>query len=158
MTGLALLLTAAAVLVAAILGASAYESVVVAYSWRMRPEEAVGHYRALGTVVTPARYFRRLAPASQVTLLATVVWSALAGVAVLWTGTALVAMVLTDVITFTFHYPRNRALFLAPMLPAERVHTIAVEWIRGNAVRVTLVAAAFLAILRALWVVAQRAA
>jgi hypothetical protein len=44
------------------------------------------------------------------------------------------------------------------MLPAERVHTIAVEWIRGNAVRVTLVAAAFLAILRALWVVAQRAA
>jgi hypothetical protein len=157
-TGLALLLTAAAVLVAAILGASAYESVVVAYSWRMRPEEAVGHYRALGTVVTPARYFRRLAPASQVTLLATVVWSALAGVAVPWTGTALVAMVLVDVITFTFHYPRNRALFVDPMLPAERVHTIAVEWIRGNAVRITLVAGAFLAILRALWVVAQRAA
>ena len=46
MTGLAWCLSLAAVLVAAIFGASAYESIVVSYSWRMRPAEAVGHYRA----------------------------------------------------------------------------------------------------------------
>jgi hypothetical protein len=59
--GLALCVTAAAVLVAAILGASAYESVDVSCSWAARPAEAVGHYRALGAIVTPARFFRRLA-------------------------------------------------------------------------------------------------
>lgn len=157
MTGLALCLTAAAVLVAAILGASAYESVVVSYSWRTRPEEAVAHYRALGAIVTPARYFRRLAPLSQLTLVVAFVWSVLAGVAIAWTGAALVAMALTDVITFTFHYPRNRALFIDAMLPASRIETIAREWRTGNAARVALVAVAFLGLLRALWLVAQRA-
>ena len=158
MTGLALCLTLAAVVVAAIFGASAYESVVVSYSWRARPAEAVGHYRALGAIVTPARYFRRLAPLSQVTLLVAVIWSAVTGVALTWTGTALAAMVLTDVITFTFHYPRNRALFIEPILPEPRLHRIAQEWHRGNAIRVALVASAFLALLRALWVVAQHTA
>lgn len=157
MTGLALCLTLAAVLVAAIFGASAYESIVVSYSWRTRPGEAVGHYRALGAIVTPARYFRRLAPLSQITLLVAVIWSAIAGVALLWTGMALAAMVLVDVITFTFHYPRNRALFIDAILPEPRLQSIAHEWHRGNAVRVALVASAFLALLRALWVVAQHA-
>jgi len=155
LTGLALCLTLAAVLVAAIFGASAYESIVVSYSWRMRPAEAIGHYRALGAIVTPARYFRRLAPLSQITLLVAVIWSAIAGAALLWTGMALAAMVLVDVITFTFHYPRNRALFIDRMLPEQRLQSIAHEWHRGNAVRVALVASAFLALLRALWVVAQ---
>ena len=157
MTGLALCLTFAAVLAAAIFGASAYESIVVSYSWRTRPGEAVGHYRALGTIVTPARYFRRLAPLSQITLLVAVIWSAIAGVALLWTVMALAAMVLTDVITFRFHYPRNRALFIDPILPEPRLQSIAHEWHRGNAVRVALIASAFLALLRALWVVAQHA-
>jgi hypothetical protein len=120
LTGLALCLTLAAVLVAAIFGASAYESIVVSYSWRTRPEEAVGHYRALGAIVTPARYFRRLAPLSQLTLLVAVIWSAVAGVAVRWTSMALAAMVLADVITFTFHYPRNRALFIDPILHCQQ--------------------------------------
>jgi hypothetical protein len=155
MTGLALCLTAATVLVAAILGASAYESVVVSHSWRTQPEEAVGHYRALGTIVTPARYFRRLAPASQVTLVAAVIWSAFTGVALSWTATALVAMALADVVTFTFHYPRNRALFLDPIPPPARLHAIAREWHLGNIVRVALVTAAFLSLLRALWLVAR---
>jgi hypothetical protein len=157
LTGLALCLTLAAVLVAAIFGATAYESIVVSYSWRTRPGEAVGHYRALGAIVTPARYFRRLAPLSQITLLVAVIWSAIAGVALLWTGMALAAMVLADVITFTFHYPRNRALFIDPMLPEPRLQAVAHEWHRGNAFRVALVASAFLALLRALWVVAQHA-
>ena len=157
MTGLALCLTLAAVLVAATFGASAYESIVVSYSWRTRPGEAVGHYRALGAIVTPARYFRRLAPLSQITLLVAVIWSAIAGVALLWTGMALAAMVLVEVITFTFHYPRNRALFIDPILPEPRLQSIAHEWHRGNAVRVALVASAFPVLLRALWVVAQHA-
>lgn len=155
MTGLALCLTAAAVLVAAILGASAYESVVVSYSWRTRPDEAVGHYRALGAIVTPARYFRRLAPLSQLTLVVAFIWSILARVAIAWTGAALVAMALADVITFTFHYPRNRALFVDPLPPPDRVRTLALQWHSGNVVRVVLVTGAFLAILRAMWLVAQ---
>jgi hypothetical protein len=129
--------------------------VVVSYSWRTRPEEAVGHYRALGTIVTPARYFRRLAPASQVTLVVAVIWSAVAGVALLWTAAALVAMALADVVTFTFHYPRNRALFLDPIPPPARIRVIAREWHQGNIVRVALVTGAFLARLRALWLVAR---
>jgi len=157
-TGLALCVVTAALLVAAILGASAYESVVVSYSWRARPEQAVGHYRALGAIVTPARYFRRLAPLSQLTIVASVIWSAVVGVALVWTVSALIAMALADVVTFTFHYPRNRALFIDPMLPAARIEAVAREWGRGNVVRTTLVTVAFLALLRAFWLIAQRAA
>jgi hypothetical protein len=157
-TGLAACLTVAALLVAAILGASAYEQFVVSYSWQARPEEAVGHYRALGSIVTPARFFRRLAPLSQIMLVVSVIWSALTGVALFWIGTALVAMALADVITFTFHYPRNRALFIDPILPSARLEAVAAEWRRGNLLRVALVAVAFLALLRALWLVAQRGA
>ena len=107
-TGLVCCVTVATLLVAAILGASAYESVVVSYSWAARPEEAVGHYRALGAIVTPARFFRRLAPLSQI--------------------------------------------------PAPRLEAVAREWRRGNAMRVVLVAIAFLALLRALWVIARHVA
>ena len=156
-TGLALCVVTAALLVAAILGASAYESVVVSYSWSARPEQAVGHYRALGAIVTPARYFRRLAPLSQLALVVAVIWSAVVGVALGWTAAALMAMLLADIITFTFHYPRNRALFVDPMLPASRIEAIAREWRRANAARTALVAVAFLALLRALWLVARRA-
>ena len=60
--------------------------------------------------------------------------------------------------TFTFHYPRNRALFIDPMLPAPRIEAVAREWGRGNVVRTTLVTVAFLALLRAFWLIAQRAA
>jgi hypothetical protein len=157
-TGLVCCVTVATLLVAAILGASAYESVVVSYSWAARPEEAVGHYRALGAIVTPARFFRLLAPLSQVALLVALIVSIAASVALVWTGTALAAMVLADVITFTFHYPRNRALFIDPILPAPRLEAVAREWRRGNAMRVVLVAIAFLALLRALWVIARHVA
>ena len=155
LTGLVLCVIVAALVVAAILGASAYEQVVVSYSWTAKPVEAVGHYRALGPIVTPARFFRRLAPLSQLSLLVAVILSVLSGVAFVWTGMALTVMVLADVITFTFHYPRNRALFIDPILPAPRLEAVAREWRRGNAVRVFLVAIAFLALLRALWAIAR---
>ena len=152
---LVLWVTAAVLLVAAILGACAYESVVVSYSWAAKPAEAVGLYRSLGAIVTPARFFRRLAPLSQLSLVVAVILSFLSGVALAWTGTALAAMVLVDVITFTFHYPRNRALFIDPILPVARLEEIAREWRRGNAARVFLVTIAFFALLRALWVIAR---
>jgi hypothetical protein len=43
------------------------------------------------------------------------------------------------------------------MLPVPRLDAVARGWRRGNLVRVRLVTVAFLALLRALWLVAERA-
>ena len=89
---------------------------------------------------TPANLFRIAAPATQVlTLLAVVAnWSSpqcrwpLAG--------AFVALVVNDVIRFTYHYPRNRLLFTAPLtVEPERLEMAARQWASMNLVRLALV-------------------
>jgi len=47
------------------------------------------------------------------------------------------------VVTFTFHYPRNDILFVAPLdRPAAELLRIAQEWAWGNYVRIGLLCAA----------------
>jgi len=53
---------------------------------------------------------------------------------------ALVFLVLTDVITFRFHYPRNDILFVAPLTqPAAYYDQIVRQWAIGNYLRVALI-------------------
>jgi len=157
MIGLALCLGASAMLLGMLLGASVYESVVVSYSWQARPAEAVALYRSLAGIVTPARFFRAVAPATQVALLAAAACGALARVHLLWVWLALAAAVASDAITFRFHYPRNHALFGdGPRLEGIEREALIRQWRQGNLVRAMLVAFAFLATLRALWLVALR--
>ncbi|MGH8256239.1 MAG: anthrone oxygenase family protein [Steroidobacteraceae bacterium] len=100
---------------------------------------------------TPANLFRRLAPATQILVAVSIAlnwpdqrarWSLIG---------ALIALVLVDVITFTYHYPRNRQMFTAPLTIApEQLARVARQWASANWVRVALILGAWLGTLTAL--------
>ena len=53
---------------------------------------------------------------------------------------ALGALILTDMITFRFHYPRNDILFIAPLTGrAADYDRVATEWAMGNYARVAMI-------------------
>jgi hypothetical protein len=137
-----------------LVGGSIYDAVVLAPNLRGGPG-GLEHGRLFMARATPANLFRLAAPATQVlTLLAVVVnWSSpqcrwpLAG--------AFLALVVNDVITYTYHYPRNRLFFTAPLTVApERLDIAARQWARMNLVRVALVLGAWLGV----WIAAIRIA
>ena len=150
---LLLLLILALLGIALLLGAAAYESVVMAPNYESEIPNSVDTARSFFRARTPAHYFRVISPVTQVLLLAATLvgwkstgtrWSA---------GAVLVLMVLLDVITFLFHYPRLGIMFKEPRpVEPERLRRAAHEWAQGNLVRVTLLAAAFLGALNALMI------
>jgi len=131
-------------------GASLYDTFVLAPNLRGGPE-TLEHGRLFMVNATPANLFRVLSPATQVLLLAAVVAN--------WSGPerrwpligALVGLVLCDVITFTYHYPRLRIMFAPPLtVAAERATLAAKQWIAANYIRLALVLGGWCATLFAL--------
>ena len=131
-------------------GASLYDTVVLAPNLKGGPA-ALEHGRLFMANATPANLFRVLSPTTQVLLLLAVVAN--------WSGPerrwlligALVALVLCDVITFTYHYPRLRIMFGAPLnVAAERVTLAAKQWIAANYIRLGLLLGGWCASLYAL--------
>lgn len=136
--------------VGALLGAALYDAVVLAPNLRGGPA-GLEHGRLFMSAATPANLFRILSPASQILALLAVVtnWSSpqrrwpLVG--------ALLALVVSDVITFTYHYPRNRLMFTAPLTIEPNVLALAArQWAAANLARVVLVLSAWLGTLLAL--------
>src|SRR5580692_9114105 len=105
----------ALVLTAMLLGTGVYQNVVDAPNYLGAPtslEHARGFYHA----TNPGVFFRMLVPATQLSLLLAIVFNWKPVPATRWRlAGALVALILTDVITFRFHYPRNDILFVAPL-------------------------------------------
>jgi hypothetical protein len=135
-----LVVAIALVLSAMLLGAGIYQNVVDAPNYMGAPtslEHARGFYHA----TNPGTFFRRLVPATQLFLLLALVvnWKFAPGMR--WTlGGALVFLVLTDIITFRFHYPRNDILFVAPLTQSAGYYDgIVREWVIGNYARVALI-------------------
>jgi hypothetical protein len=131
-------------------GASLYDTVVLAPNLKGGPA-ALEHGRLFMANATPANLFRVLSPTTQVLSLMAVVAN--------WSGPerrwpligALVALVLCDVITFTYHYPRLRIMFEAPLtVAAERVTLAAKQWIAANYIRLALLLGSWCATLFAL--------
>jgi len=133
------LVAGAVVLSAMLLGAGVYESVAVAPNFQGAPaslEHARGFYHA----TNPGMFFRVLSPAVQIFLLLALVcnWKP-AGTRWRLAG-ALALALLTDVITFRFHYPRNTILFSTPLTnPPANFDRVAAEWATGNYVRIAVV-------------------
>jgi hypothetical protein len=150
-SGPALIVTGAALLAAsALFGAALYDAVVLAPNLRGGPA-GLEHGRLFMSAATPAKLFRVLSPATQILVLVAVVsnwpspqrWIPLIG--------ALLALVLSDVITFAYHYPRNHLLFDAPLtVEPERLRAAAMQWAAANLVRVVLVLGSWVATLVAL--------
>jgi hypothetical protein len=151
MSTLRLIVTGSALLGAsALFGASLYDAFVLAPNLRGGPT-ALEHGRLFMSAATPGNLFRVLSPSTQVLLFLAVV--------VNWPNPqrrwplvlACVALVLADIITFTYHYPRNRLMFEAPLtVEPGRLSRAAGEWASANLVRLALVLGCWLATLVAL--------
>jgi Anthrone oxygenase len=147
----------ALVLSAMLLGAGVYESVAVAPNFQGAPtslEHARGFYHA----TNPGMFFRVLSPAVQLSLLLALVcnWKRpgtrwrLAG--------ALALAILSDVITFKFHYPRNSILFDAPLTNQADLNRVGAEWAMGNYVRIAVVLTMVVLVMVSMIRVARRTA
>lgn len=138
-----------------LVGASLYDTVVLAPNLKGGPE-GLEHGRLFMTNATPANLFRTLSPATQVLLLVAIVanwpwperrWPLIG---------ALAAIVLCDVITFAYHYPRLHVMFTAPLaVDSARVTVAAQQWAAANLVRVALLIGSWCATLIALIALVQ---
>jgi hypothetical protein len=135
-------------------GGALYDAVVLAPNLRGGPA-GLEHGRLFMARATPANLFRVAAPATQVlTLLAVLAnWSS---PPCRWPlAAAFIALVVNDVITFKYHYPRNRLFFTAPLtVEPERLDKAARQWAAMNLVRVALVLGAWLGV----WIAVVRLA
>jgi hypothetical protein len=149
--------SAATAVLCMLLGAAVYESVVMAPNYA-HGIASLEHARGFLVVSTPAKFFRFLSPAAQVLLVLSAILSwRLSPRRVKWMLLiALGAAVTTDVVTFTFHYPRNEILFLAPLdRPSTELQRIAQEWAWGNYLRILLLTTSVVAAFAALWELAK---
>lgn len=143
-TVLALLLSGAS------FGAALYDAVVFAPNLRGGPQR-LEHGRLFMAAATPANLFRVLSPAAQLLTLLAVVSNWASPICRWPLVIALLTLVATDIITFKFHYPRNRLMFTAPLTVSPEVLGVAArQWAAGNLVRVSLVLVAWLTTLTAL--------
>jgi Anthrone oxygenase len=147
--------TLALVGLALLLGATLYESVVMAPNYEREIPASIDLARQFLKRTTPAHYFRPITPVTQLLLLASLVASWQIAPARWLLLTALAILVLIDAITFAFHYPRLAIMFKAPM-PEDpvRLRSAAREWALGNILRVILLAVAFLLALQAVTILA----
>ena len=136
--------SAAIIALGMLLGACSYESVVMAPNYAAQVPESLQRARNFLVVSNPGNYFRVLAPATQITLVLAVLLTWRVPGARWWILGALAGAVLTDAITYTFHYPRNAILFQQPLtgVPVSSLQAAAREWGPGNLVRVALLACA----------------
>lgn len=135
-----------------LLGGSLYESVVNAPNMRAGIPDSLEHFRRFMSVTNPGTFFRVVAPLAQLLTLASLVlcWRRPAGRR-WWLLAALACVAVADVITFTFHYPRNALLFGDPLRVApQELERAAAEWAYGNYLRIALVGAALACVVRAL--------
>jgi hypothetical protein len=145
------------VAIAMLLGATIYESVVMAPNYERDIPESVMQARQFLRRRTPAHFFRVATPVAQVVLAG--------GTLASWQTPArwflilaLGILLFTDVVTFAFHYPRLRIMFKDPIsADSEKVRSAAREWATGNLGRAVLLVLAILAAAYAASVLARGA-
>jgi hypothetical protein len=144
---------------ALLLGATAYETIVMAPNYERDIPASIDLARQFLRRVTPAHYFRVISPLTQLLLVGSVVLCWGVSDARWWLLTALGALAATDVVTFRFHYPRLSIMFREPISSDPlRLRRAAREWAAGNLVRGALLVVAILSVLLAVTRLAVRSA
>ena len=131
-----------------LLGGGVYESIVMNPNYRSSIPQAIVSLRQFMKVTTPANFFRIVSPITMLSLLATVLilWNSTNGK--WWFITAFVMLLIADSITYAFHYPRNKVLFINPLSSDnDLLSRLAREWQIGNLVRIVLLTIATISIL-----------
>jgi Domain of unknown function (DUF1772) len=147
-----LLLCLAIILLGSLLGGSVYDAIVMAPNYRVGIPQSLEHVRQFMAVANPGSFFRVISPLTQLSILISLIlgWKRPAGRR-WWLLPALLLIIAGDVVTFTFHYPRNAILFHDPVHTSPPIlQQAANEWAYGNYLRIVLVGAAVACALRAL--------
>jgi len=131
-----------------LLGGGIYESVVINPNYRSNISHSLNHFRQFIKVTTPANIFRILSPATMISLFLTVFicWNL---ISVRWfLVAAFVLLLVADSVTYGFHYPRNKILFINPLSSdIDLSNRIAREWQIGNYVRIILMLIAIFSVM-----------
>jgi uncharacterized membrane protein len=129
---------------ALLLGGATYESVVMAPNYKTNIPDSLKHVRQFMIVTTPANYFRLISPLTMLILLVNTLfyWSHIPS---RWFFLAALALlVITDTITYSFHVPRNKVLFIQPLITdTGKLVKYARDWARANYIRIILLVLAF---------------
>ncbi len=136
--------------VSLLLGATCYEAVVMAPNYEREIPGSLELARRFLQRTTPAHYFRVVAPLAQMLTLLTVIagWTRPGRLAF---AVALVLLIVADVITYAFHYPRLAVMFKsAQPVDSARLARAAREWSVGNWIRAALLVLVLLAVLHGL--------
>ena len=127
-------------LLSMLFGASSFQLAVEAPNWTGVP--ALEHYRAFYTpAINPGTFFQTLLPVALLALLAALICNWRPIPATRWKlAGALALMILVGVLTFTFHFPRNKILFDDPLTsPDAYYHQVVTEWVAGDYVRLAMI-------------------
>jgi uncharacterized membrane protein len=130
-------------LLSMLFGASSFQLAVEAPNWTGVP--ALEHYRAFySPAINPGTFFQTLLPTALLALLAALVCNWRPIPATRWRlAGALALMILVGVLTFTFHFPRNKILFGDPLTrPEAYYHQVVTEWVAGDYVRLAMILSA----------------
>jgi hypothetical protein len=110
------------------------------------------HARGFYHATNPGMLFRVSSPVLQLSLLLALLCNWRPVAATRWRLAAALALALvSDLITFAFHYPRNTILFTAPLTatPAD-LDRVATEWAMGNYPRIAVVLTTVILVLASL--------
>jgi uncharacterized membrane protein len=143
-----LLLTINVIGLGMLLGGAVYESVVINPNYRTNIPSSLEHVRKFMKVKTPADYFRMLSPLTMISLLITLIinWSTIP--ARWWSLASFISLIIADIITFSFHYPRNKVMFIEPLTTDNSLLTrYANQWQTGNKVRIFLILASIVCVM-----------
>lgn len=138
-----------------LLGGGVYESVIMNPNYRANIPQSLEQLRSFMKVKTPANFFRIISPVTMLSLLITVVvcWGSVSER--WWYVTAFATLIVADLITYAFHYPRNKVLFIDPLSSdTELLRRLAREWQTGNKVRIILLVIAILSVMFGIFVIA----
>ena len=122
-----------------LLGGGIYESAVINPNGRANIPDSLSHLRNFMKVRTPANLFRVASPATMISLIVTVIFCWQMTAALLLFLCAFVVLAAADTITYTFHYQRNKILFIDPLSSdTEMLQRLAKQRQTGNLVRIAL--------------------
>ena len=144
-------LYAAILLLAGVLGTNVYTSVVDAPNWGASIPASMDAAKHYFTVANPGTFFRIFSPAAQVAALLALILCWRYGWLVRGLlAAALVLAVLGDVMTFAYFYPRNEIMFGPAQHPNDILQEAWNGWTAMNHVRSALILTATLCELAAL--------
>jgi uncharacterized membrane protein len=135
-----------------LLGGGAYESVVMNPNYSLDIPKSLNYLRQFMKVKTPANFFRILSPITMISLLVTVI--------IYWNQTpefwlfiaSSILLIVADSITYGFHYPRNKILFINTISnDTDLLKRISQEWQIGNFIRIILMLIAIIAVLNGIF-------